>query len=605
MNLAAGFSASNAVERNQARWATSIVAALSGALFAAPFVWPVHRPPQPAFDVEWLAATIASLLALAICALRPFPVRLRWPLPSWLAAFLLIAAWHHASGTMHYAEQLYYAFVYAACIAATYWVGRALSSANLEGPVMRAIAWAMIAGAGFSVFIQCLQMADVKGLPWWLYFEIIDPAARTRPLGNVGQPNVLSTYLAWAGIGALYLLSEKRLRPWSAAVAVAVFAFGIAVTRSRMGALFGLLLVLACWLPWALRPSELRSRLGVSAAVGIGLLLGSLAIQMLVPYEGSRVASALGRFTEGTIPLRTVMWHDAWKVAATSPWLGVGFGDYGAAQYWIAAPGPYLQPTAYVHNIVLQIAAEMGWPLAAALVALAAWWGCAQLRARLSGPGSAMAIGMMALIAIHSMLEWPLWSLSFALPVALLFALGEPRAQRGSVAVGSRLLAPVGAAGLLLATLLLVEFDEMSRAWMEVDAARAQRRPVAEATLINVLALAEASRVKPFAERLYSFMRPLHAIEPSPAEIAMHERLLWQGADPRVIARLVVLYARAGRVDDSLKHAERLAVFFPEAISNGRQQMLSAIEDVGSEADPLRAYLNSAAASFATPPRGR
>jgi len=291
--------------------------------------------------------------------------------------------------------------------------------------------------------------------------------------------------------------------------------------------------------------------------------------------------------------VRLFMWRDALKVAATAPLLGVGFGDYAAHQYWIAdlASGP--ERTVYVHNLVLQTAAELGWPMAITLAAVGGWWTLAQWRERLNTSETAFAWLLLVFIGVHSLLEWPFASMHFAIPAALLFALAEPalRPAHAGIALDSRLLLVVGAAGLLFAAPMKLEFDELADVSALIEKQRRSNGGFDEATVMRLLALGETARLRVYADQMLVSLRPPHAVEANDFEIARHERLLIAGADPGVIARLVILYAKAGRMDESVRNAERLRVFAKADYAEISRKILQTVEPLGAAADPLRKQL--------------
>jgi hypothetical protein len=582
-----------AAEVGSVRVAEWIALVFLGLLFAAPFLLPVHRLPQPAFDAEWLAATLLAGTAIALGLLKKRAVTLQWPLPVWLGAMVAIASVQYLLGALHYSSQLVVACLYAFAILAAYWVGRALLAHGLFERSTNTMAWALIVGSVLSVLIQWMQLCDVKGLPEWLFFEILDPWYRTRPFGNLAQANLLATYFIWSLCGILFL-SLRSMRPGVALVLVFVVATGLALTRSRLGLVFSIAVLAAFWLPTALRPATVRARAALTAALAIGYLVGAGAVALLVEFQGGAVDNAVQRFSEaGGLSIRLVMWRDAFKVAATAPWVGVGFGDYAAHQYWIAAVGSGVEGTTKVHNVVLQTAAELGWPMALALVALGAWWLAAQWRERAAASETAFVMALLVVMGIHSLLEWPLSSMHFLIPTALLFALAEPRigSERGAFAVDSRLLVAMGVGGLLLALPMKLEFDDLSEVTAKVESERHSKTGITEATIMRLLALGESARLRMYAEDQMVTIRAPTSVEANDAEIDRHERLLILGANPRLIARLVILYAKAGRMDESVRNAERLLAFDTRDYADLSAMILKAVEPLGAAADPLRKQL--------------
>ena len=563
----------------------------AGLVFLLPFLVPIHRQPQPVFDTEWAAAVLLALTALVLGARRSRVVVMQVPLPLWLLGMVGIVALQYAGGMLHYRSQLSLACTYAFAIGAAYWIGRVLSADDLRDRFVETIAIAIVIGSLLSFAVQLLQFFNVEGLPEWLVVHIDDAWFRTRPFGNLAQANHLATYLAWGMFAALYLHRRPAKLPLTIVV-VLVLAWGLALTRSRMGIIFLLALMAAAWLPSALRPATRRDRTAITLAALIGYVGGSMAVSLWVAYQGLSVDNAIGRFGEiEGITIRLIMWSDALKVAAAHPWLGAGFSQYAAVQYWLAeSPGVSAN---YVHNVVLQTAAELGWPLAVVLCGLVIWWGATQFRRRIGARDTAFAWVLLAILAIHAMLEWPLSSLHYLIPAALLFALGEPRieAPRAAIRVRSRVLLAAGLVGLALAASMKMEFNEISDVYYNADAERRTNEGLSDNTVRRLIALSEASLLRVYADNMLVGLRKPEAVEASEEEIRRHERVLMVGVDYRTVARLVILEAKAGHIEESVRHAQRLGVFGGKQREAQTRLILQAIEKLGPEADPLRRQL--------------
>lgn len=575
-------------------------------VFCAPFTLPVHRLPQAFFDAEWTSAVLLAAAAITVGAMGSRQVTLRLPLVLWLCAMVALVAIQYVTERLNYPSQLSLACVYAIAILGAYWIGRALVANELRERALVAIAAGLLGGALFSVAIQWLQLLDVRGLPSWLYFEIDDAWYRTRPFANLGQANHLATYLVWALFAALFL--HQRPLPLAVTLVFAfVIAVGLALTRSRMGVVFALAPLAACWLPTALRPVEVRDRIGVSVALVLGYIVGSFSVSLLIAYQGGAVDTALARFNEnGGFSIRLTMWADALRVAASSPWLGTGFDQYPFSQYWLAQPGRQEISTNNVHNLVLQTAAELGWPMAMSLVCLAGWWAVAGFKHRIAESHNAFAWMLLAVVGAHALLEWPLSLLHFAIPAALLFALAEPDvcSKLALLRLDARLLVGVGVCGLLLAATMKLEFDEISEVTYRADAERRTSKGIDEDTLRRLVGLGQASLLRAYPELLLTSLRQADLVEATDEEIKMHERVMVRSVDARLIARLAILNAKAGHVEESVRHAQRLGIFYQDRYADLSKMILEATASLGAEADPLRRQLAAgAAASVKAPAR--
>ena len=406
--------------------------ALAAAAIAAPALIAVNVAPSATF-LNQAAALVgwgAWAMVLAI-ALPPRGAAGRAPDPgaiALLAALLLLAI---------------------AALAAPFWAAQpwtlALSSIGL---LAAAVLVAALAGAvqraglgepAFAAFCTALLFAGVAATligfvqvyaPGWADGEWI--AASTlggRAVGNLRQPNHQSSLLLWSMIATLWLAESGRLRrTWLPALLLLLLA-GVVLTASRTGMVGAGLLAL-----WGVVDRRL------SRASRLQLWLAPLAYLMF--YElFAAIAHLQDAVFAGEVQLqksdpsssRFGIWANTLTLIAEHPWAGVGFGEFNFA--WSLHPFPG-RPVAFfdhTHNLPLQFAVELGLPLAALVLALllfALWraW-------RMAGEGAAgdvtmrrAALAMVLMIALHSLLEYPLWYAYFLLPAAFAFglALGGP-----------------------------------------------------------------------------------------------------------------------------------------------------------------------------------
>jgi O-antigen ligase len=258
--------------------------------------------------------------------------------------------------------------------------------------------------------------------------------------GFLRQRNNMATLctLAWAALLSLSYHGKLRLQ-WAVLASAALMA-ALAATASRTG--FLQLMVLTClWLtPVFLRPRALIARTVLSH---VALCLASLvsyafAVWLLPQLIGSgetlvqRVLDTASA-SPGGVQLhdsRQQLWDNTWRVATQHPLWGVGWrelayslhmADFGVAERFGSQADN-------AHNLPLQWAAELGIPFAllwtGALVgylfyrADKAW----SARHQLLEGYSLLGWAVILVLAIHSLLEYPLWYAPFQ--IALGLALG-------------------------------------------------------------------------------------------------------------------------------------------------------------------------------------
>ena len=277
-----------------------------------------------------------------------------------------------------------------------------------------------------------------------------------RAVGNLRQPNHLASLLVWSLIALVPLMEWRRIPRWLGALAGVVLALGVILSGSRTGQ-YGGLAVLVLWGAFDSRMSR-ASRVTLAAAlplVSVMLWLGVAA------YLSSRhqVFGAQARLSEGDSS-HFAIWRNAVEMIRQQPWLGVGWGEFNFA--WTLTPFPD-RPVAFfdhTHNLPLQLMVELGLPVSLLVLGLlltALWQGARRAWSETgsAGHGARAAWVMVALIAVHSLDEYPLWYAYFLLPAAWAwgFTLGSgpapARVDRDATAESTTLIR-LGSEGVLL-----------------------------------------------------------------------------------------------------------------------------------------------------------
>ena len=371
----------------------------------------------------------------------------------WGGWLTLLAAWlprsvrPRSSGLM--ALQAAFALLLLSALAAPLWAGLpwsiALSSAGLilaaalTAQTACALQHAGLGKAAFRALCIGLVVAGVASsgiaivevfAPQWADGDwIARSSIPGRAVGNMRQPNHLSSLLLWSLIGAVWLGEARVLRRGIDTALALLFIFGVVLSGSRTGALG--MLIFAAWGGLDRRLSR-RSRALlllaplVYAACWFGVSVWADLGQH--PFIGETRFSTKGDISSS----RYGIWANTLTLIAMHPWLGVGFGEFNFA--WTLTPFPG-RPVAFfdhTHNLLLQFAVELGLPLAA-LVTAALLWALARalqqaLRARDhvdagAAPMQRAAFMIVFTVMLHSLLEYPLWYAYFLLPAAFAFGL--------------------------------------------------------------------------------------------------------------------------------------------------------------------------------------
>jgi O-antigen ligase len=267
-----------------------------------------------------------------------------------------------------------------------------------------------------------------------------------RAVGNLRQPNHLASLLLWSAVAVVPLvelgaLARTRARQAAAVALFALMVLGITLSGSRTG-LVGIGL-LALWGVLDRRLSRFARGLLLAAPLLCAASWGGAA--WWSSLHGAQAIGAAARLGEGDLSSsRFGIWRNTWALIAQHPWLGVGFGEFNFA--WSLTPFPQ-RPIAFfdhTHNLPLQLAVELGLPLALLVLGLlaAALWQAWRRSLAVADAGLRAAFVMVLLMALHSQLEYPLWYAQFLLPTALAWGLCL---GAGRLAAGPRTAAGPGA----------------------------------------------------------------------------------------------------------------------------------------------------------------
>ena len=521
--------------------------------------------PSGDFHAEWGALVFFCCAAGFIAPILPrrFAVNpALLVLPVVLAAVLALQA---ALGMYAYWQTPATWLGYLALATLAVVLGQGIRAAGWASEAVSRIAWALVIAAALNSGAQIVQAVHQVDA----FSPFVVQMRGCRPYGNIGQANHAAT-LAWLGLASvLYLRGSRQMASPVALPMIAVLLVGAALTASRMNWLFlvataAIIVLLPAW-PGGSR----RARLVTAAMLATGLLVASLSAARVLESLGPNCVSGLDRLADhggAGIVIRLELWRQAINVWLSSPWIGVGAYGFGPAVYATESLDVHRPLDTYAHNAVLQILAEFGLVGACALLAVAltlVGW-LVRGRGRLASP-DALLLLLLATIAIHAMLEFPLWYAHFLVPFSLSIGLlVRPEWVRGVVGLPLRLpVMGVAAALLAMAGWLLHDYLMLDRlVWIEQQRQVLRAAPTEEVRAVIKQVAGEIRLFGDRSEMWVSLSEPVTK-EDLQRKIDTADRQLRREMYPALIVRRTLLAILDGDEETARWHLRRLLGFFP------------------------------------------
>jgi O-antigen ligase len=534
-----------------------------GLMWVLPFLHPIHQFPLTTFYQEWWSSLL-GVLALTLLASKDFWQEPKIPriaqLPAGLIAILLLQM---AVGKVAYFDQGLLYILYLLFAALLMLLGARLRACFGLEKVVAVLAIFLLIGAELSALIGVLQH--------FRWHTPLDPVIVRKisagVFGNLAQPNHFANYIA-LGLISLGLLYQKQwLKASYVVVLAAPFLFVMTLSGSRSTWLYLLLMSGLAW--WgARRDMQQRPlfRYSLLLMAGFGLMHLVVKLPFMAGAAGNvdTMQRLFGEADSGGI--RLYLWHESWLMFTQSPWLGVGFGQFAWHHFQML---PVLRPSNIsglynnAHNLVFQTAAEAG--LAGLLVLFASlgawlhgmrratldaprWWGCAAL----------------GVLAIHSLLEYPLWYTYFMAVAAVLWgALDETYYHLELRKVGRASVVAILLLGLMTLIQLRSGYQQLKSA-LEI-------RPISgvvsadeafQGTRDSLIAVHTGSLLTPYAEVFIGGMVDVNANHLE-AKLALNDRIMRFIPMEQVVYRQAFLLAQNGQTEEAKQLLEQAIWSYP------------------------------------------
>jgi O-antigen ligase len=401
-------------------------------MWAFPFLHYRHENPLTTFYQEWWSALL-GVLALTLLLAREFWQRAEIPRIAQLpAALIVVLLLQLVLGKIAYFDQaLLYAlyFLFATLLMV---LGGRLRDCFGLAKLAQVLAIFLLIGAGLNALIGVLQHFQ-----WHTPLDNVIAADTGILYGNLAQHNHYADYIAMGLISLGLLFQQGKLKMVYVAGLAALLLFVMTLSASRSSWLY---LLMMCGLAWwlARRDAALRPllRYSLSLIAGFGLMHFVVQLPFMAGVSSTDTLERMPSLfnndagASSTVWMKFYMWHEAWLMFTQSPWLGVGFGQFAWHHFQLL---PVLRVN-YIsglynnaHNLIFQLAAEAGIGGLLALFGSLGIWFYGIRRVTLTA-AHWWGYSLLGVLAIHSLLEYPLWYAYFlAVAAILLGAFDETR----------------------------------------------------------------------------------------------------------------------------------------------------------------------------------
>ncbi len=427
-----------------------------GLMWVLPFVYYLHAYPITTFYQEWMAG------ALGLCALPLLLTNRYWHDPQvprivlLPIGLMLVMLLQFLIGRISYFDHLLLLSLYFLFAALLMMLGQRLREELGLPAVASALAAFLLVGAELDTLAGFLQH-----FRWNTFMNsVVTVKTSSAVYGNTAQPNHFANYIALGLISLGLLYVRRSLRMWQAVLLAAPMLFVLVLSGSRSAWLYLTFVLALAWL-WQRRDRALRPLLGYTLALWLGFVAmhGVVEIPWLQVSTGS-ITTTERLFDENVSSghIRFHLWREAALIFVQFPLLGSGFGQFAYQHLQLAAElhnpginGLYNN----AHNIVMQLAAEAGSAgLLVLLGALGLWFWHSVVRGAQFTLYHWWGYAVLAVLGIHSLLEYPLWYAYFIGIAAVMLGLFDTASYRLELRNVGRLSV---AAILLLGVMTLVQ----------------------------------------------------------------------------------------------------------------------------------------------------
>lgn len=601
-----------------------------GLMWVLPFIYYYHAYPRTTFYQEWTAAFL-GLCAMPFLVMRRFWVQPTIPRIVMLpVGLILLVVVQFAMDLIVYFDQALLYSLYLLWAALLMMLGYRLREEFGLPLLTTVMAVFLLLGAEINALLGVLQHYR-----WHTFLDsVVTVKTSAAVYGNIAQPNHFSNYITLGLISLGLLRMRFSLSAWQVLLFALPLLFVLVLSGSRGGGVY-LIWIFGLALLWyyrdksrtvlsavpatnsvergagksapsvrqsqrkASRKAEHKSKpesrvinpafslLQYSFMLLLGYGLMHLVVQLpgLVGADGM-VTTAQRLFGEGVKSgdIRIYLWHEGWLIFTKFPLLGAGFGQYAWQHFLLAEQlrdaniaGLYNN----AHNLVIQVAAELGSAGLLIMFGSLALWLYQAVRIGERNVYHWWGYSILAVLGIHSLLEYPLWYAYFLGVAALTLGMLDNTSYRLELRWLGRLSVSIM---LMLGLLSLVQ---MWQGYRKLEALLAMRpASAADNESYNrymregMLDMHKWTMMVSVAELYMTNMVEMSTVN-LPDKRALNGRVMRYVPISPVVYREALLLALSGKLDEAKLQITRAIWSYPADFVGMRRQL-----DIMAAKDP-------------------
>lgn len=290
-------------------------------------------------------------------------------------------------------------------------------------------------------FLVVSFISSLIALSQWLGFSnhsaFIMSFEGRRPYANMAQPNHLATFLCLGVFSCFYLFEKNKLNGYIATILCFFLFFIIIITQSRTAILillFSVFFVFSTLIKYDFKISKIKLVAMFVFFISCMFLLPLLNNFLSRYFNIIQTTSLTDRASAGYE--RLAIWKQMLYALKEEPWFGYGWNQTTSAQFNVINYGDVHFWLTSSHNIILDILIWCGIPFGSFIILFLTFF-YFKLFFALKDKESVFCFVVISSVAIHSMLEFPMYYSYFFVPVGLLIGVLLTKKQRMSIQVNS------------------------------------------------------------------------------------------------------------------------------------------------------------------------